>query len=257
MNRRSILAAALLAALALLPALVARADLLEQGVYKLYQGDRPLGTETFEYVTTNDSLVVRARQNLTVPTSRGDEKFQKGADILINTEHMTMRGYQSTRVFRGTTVIRGLVFADTHYVAYREGEGEFATGDSYVLPPGHLYVMDSQIISLFDILCRNLSGTSLERRPIHLLALGPRDTMLDAVVVERGTETIRWGGKPVVAHKMDIVADSRTTFTAWTGTKGQLLRLTEPVSGLRVQREPPAVRRKTAPSPAPPPKPGG
>jgi len=103
----------------------------------------------------------------------------------------------------------------------------------------------------------NLSGASLERRPIHLLALGPRDTMLDAVVVERGTETIRWGGKPVVAHKMDIVADSRTTFTAWTGTKGQLLRLTEPVSGLRVQREPPAVRRKAAPSPVPPPKPGG
>jgi hypothetical protein len=243
----------LIATLAAAP-LAHAGDVVDQGSFQLYLGHRALGAETFEYVTTQDSLVVRARQSLVVPTSHGDEKLEKGADILIGRSDMSMRAYQSTREFRGTKQVRALAFADTHYVAYREGSGQISTGDSYPLPPGRLFVMDSQVMTLMDLICRSLNGESFDRRPINLLALGPVDTMLEATVVARGTETISWGGKPVVAHKLDIVADSRITFTAWVGPRGQMLRLTEPITGLRVTRDPPPVRRRAPSSPG---RPGG
>jgi hypothetical protein len=242
--------------IATLAAPAARAgDTVDQGSFQLYLGQRALGAETFEYTTTQDSLVVRARQSLVVPTSHGDERLEKGADILIGRSDMGMRAYQSSRQFRGMKQVRALVFADTHYVAYREGDGQISTGDSYPLPPGRLFVMDSQVMTLLDLICRSLNGESFERRPINLLALGPVDTMLEATVVSRGAETISWGGKPVVTHKLDIIADSRITFTAWVGPRGQMLRLIEPVTHLRVTRDPPPVKRRG--SSTPPGRPGG
>lgn len=229
------------------------AQILDQGTFKLYQGTRSLGRETFTFEGTPESLIVRARQKLLLPTSQGEESLGKAVDVLLGRRDYMLRQYQSNRSFRGRELIRALVIADTHYVAYREGEGRMGTGDARVLPPGRLFVMDSQLATLFDLIVRSVHGQTFESRPINLLALGPRDTMLEASVVERGTETIRWGAKPVAAHKLDIVADSQTTFTVWAGAKGELLRLTEPVSGLRVEREAPAVRRRV---PAPPQKSG-
>jgi hypothetical protein len=83
------------------------------------------------------------------------------------------------------------------------------------------------------------------------------DTMLTAHATALGTETIRWGQKPVVAHKLQLKVDSQTTFTFWIGPRGQLLRLIEPVGGLRAERAAPPVKGAAAPPPAPPPKPGG
>ncbi len=257
MNRPRMVLAALVAASALVAALPAgaRGDVVDKGSFKIFRNDRALGAETFEIVEVQDSLVVRARQFLTLPTSRGDEPFEKGADILVNRNDFALRQYQSTRTYRGVTTVRALVVADTHYVAYREGEGR-GEGESRILPPGRLFVMDSQVVTLFDLLCRSLQGTSFASRPINLLALGPRDTMLDARAVVLGSETIRWGSRPVVARKLQLVADSQTTFTLWVGSQGQLLRLSEPVGGLRAERDPPAVKRRPPPPP-PPPKPGG
>ncbi|MBI1797375.1 MAG: hypothetical protein HY076_00470 [Candidatus Eisenbacteria bacterium] len=257
---RSAFRLALPALLAAALAAPARAEIVDQGTFKLAIGQHPLGVEAFVYESAQDSLVVRARQRLVVPP-RGDT-LEKDADVLVGGTNFALRGYQSNRIFHGRKIVRALVLADTHYVAYREGEGTVSTGDSYVLPPGRLYVMDSQVMTLFDLICRSLHDERFERRPINLLALGPVDTMLEAAVVSKGSETIRWGGKPVVARKLDIVADSRTTFTAWTGRDGRLLRLTEPVSGLLVTREPPPVKRRTTPAPRPMsvsrrPKPGG
>jgi hypothetical protein len=141
--------------------------------------------------------------------------------------------------------------SDTHYVAFREGGGA-GEGISYVLPPGRLYVMEAQLITPFDLIGRSLHGRSFESRALNLLALGPRDTMLEARAVSLGNETIRWGARPVVARKLKIVADTQTTFTLWVGPRGQLLRLIEPAGGLRAERDPPDVKRRPAPG-----KPGG
>ena len=61
----------------------------------------------------------------------------------------------------------------------------------------------------------------------------------------------------MVARKLHIVADDETTFTLWIGPQGQLLRLSEPVGGLRAERDPPPVKRRPAPPPPPGPKSGG
>jgi hypothetical protein len=257
MNRTRMVLVALVAASALAAA-GARGDVIDKGSFRLHLKDRLLGVETFDIEEAQDSLLVRARQYLTVPTTPSGEPLEKGADILIGRYDYALRQYHSTRNFRGKTTGRGLVIADTHYVAYREGEG-IGDGESRVLPPGRLFVMDSQVITLFDLLCRSMNGTSFVSRPVNLLALGPRDTMLDARAVVLGSETIRWGARPVVARKLQLVADSQTTFTLWVGAQGQLLRLTEPVSGLRVERDAPAIKRppRPKPTPEPPGKPGG
>jgi hypothetical protein len=258
MVRARMVLATLVAAAALVAVLPtgARAALVDKGSFKIFRRDRALGAETFEYDQSQDSLVVRARQFLTLPTSRGDEPFEKGADIMVDRNDFTLRQYQSNRTVHGETMKRGLMLADTHYVAYREGAG-LGEGESRVLPPGRLYVMDSQLVTVFDLLCRSLHATSFSSRPVNLLALGPRDTMLAARVVVLASETIRWGSRPVVARKLQLVADSQTTFTLWVGSQGQLLRLSEPLGGLRAERDPPAIKRRPPPPPKPTePKPG-
>jgi hypothetical protein len=225
-------------------------EVLDQGDYKIFRNDRPLGAETFVLVKGHDSLVVRARQYLTLQGAQGDEPLERAADLLLSYHDWALHNYQSSRTMRGTTMSRSLVLADTHYVAYRQ-VGVAGEADSRILPPGRFFVMDAQLISLFDLIGRTLHGQSFESRPVNLLALGPRDTLLDARAVSLGNETIRWGGRPVVARKLHLVADDQTTFTLWIGPRGQLLRLLEPVGGLRAEREAPAVKKPAAPRPRP------
>lgn len=238
MLRRLVLLVA--AATIALPA-ASRAVVIDQGSYKIYRNDRALGAETFEVSELGDSLVVRTRQFLTVQTPDGQEAVERGADIYVSRIDFSLRQYQSNRVFRGATTRRAITLADTHYVAFREDDrgGE---GESRVLPPGRLYVMDSQLVALFDLICRSFHAKRFESRPMNLLALGPRDTLLDARAIVLPSQTIRWGAKPVVARRLQIVADKHTTFTLWVSPRGQMLRLTEPVGGLRAERDPPDVK---------------
>src|SRR5437867_4300607 len=142
--------ALLLAALAFVAILPAQglASIVDRGSFKVYRGDRVLGAETFEYLDAADSLVLRARQYLTLPSPQGDEPFEKGADLLISRPDLALRQYQSNRKFHGEEIVRALVLSDTHYVAYREKNGS-GEGDSRVLPPGHVFVMDAQLVTLF------------------------------------------------------------------------------------------------------------
>jgi hypothetical protein len=231
-----------------LMAFQAGAATVDKGSFKIYRKDKALGAETFEIMELQDSLVVRASQYLTIPTSGGDEPVERAAELYVNRLDFSLRDYQSTRTFRGETTRRGLAMSDTHYVAFRES-GQGGVGESRVLPPGRLYVMDSQLVTLFDLICRSLHGRSFESRSLNLLALGPRDTMLVARATVVGNETIRWGGKPVVTRKLQLAADSQTTFTLWVSPQGRLLRLSEPVGGLRAEREPPPVKPRAAAAP--------
>jgi hypothetical protein len=241
----------LLAALAIvLTATPSWSAVIDQGSFKIFRHDKALGAETFELAEGHDSLVVRARQYLSIPTSQGEEPLERAAELYVNRIDFSLRDYQSTRTHRGASTTRGLVISDTHYVAYRE-DRQGGVGESRVLPPGRLYVMDSQLVTLFDLICRSVHKQSFASRPINLLALGPRDTLLDARIVSLPNETIRWGAKPVVARKLQIVVDTQTTFTVWVSPQGQMLRLSEPLGGLRAERDPPDIRRR------PPPKPGG
>lgn len=250
--------AALIGALALIaaPSPSSGLEVIDKGSFKIFHRDRPAGAETFEITQSQDSLFVQCRQYLTISTSRGDQPLDKGVDVLLGRHDYGLRVYQSRRNFQGATSTRALVTADTHYVAYREAGGS-GDGESRILPPGLLFVMDGQMITLFDLMCRTLQHAGFASRSLNLLALGPRDTMLDARAVVLGTETIRWGSKPVVARKLQVVADSQITLTLWVGAQGQLLRLIEPTGGLRAEREPPPVKRRKPPPKSPETPPGG
>ena len=240
MHRRLILLVA--AAIAATPC-SSRSDVVDKGSFKIYRHDRALGAETFEVLAGHDSLIVRTRQHLTIPTPQGDEPVERGADLRVSQTDFSIRDYTSNRTSRGVTTKRGLVMADTHYVAYRE-DARGGEGESRVLPPGRIFVMEAQLVALFDLIGRSFHAGSFESRPLNLLALGPRDTLLEARAIVLPNETIRWGAKPVVARRLEIVADSQTTFTLWVGPQGQLLRLKEPLGGLRAERDPPDVKRR-------------
>jgi hypothetical protein len=245
MHRRLFLLVA--AAIAATPG-AARSGVIDKGSFKIYRGDRALGAETFEIFETHDSLYVRTRQYITVPTPQGEEPLERGADLRVDRIDFSLRDYTSNRTFQGVTTKRGLVLSDTHYVAYRE-DARGGEGESRALAPGRIYVMEAQLVAPFDLICRSFHAGSFESRSLNLLALGPRDTMLDARAIVLPNETIRWGAKPVVARKLQIVADRQTTFTLWVGPQGQLLRLKEPLGGLRAERDPPDVKRRPASKP--------
>lgn len=251
MNARHLWIALVFGALA---SAAARAETVDQGSFQVYRHDQQLGAETFLLTQGHDSLAVTARQYLTLQTPSGAEPLERDADLLVSRTDFSLRSFTSVRVFQGKTIKRGVTIADTHYVAFRQDEvgGE---GVSYTLPPGRVYVMDSQLITMFDLICRSFQDRAFRSRDINLLALGPRDTMLTAHARALGTETIRWGGKSVVARKLLLNVDSQTTFTLWMGPQGRLLRLIEPVGGLRAERSPPEGKGSAAP--ATPPKPGG
>jgi hypothetical protein len=254
MNARPLWIALLLGALA---SPSARAETVDEGSFKVYRYDEPLGAETFVITLGHDSLGVMARQYLTLQTASGQEPLERNADLLVSRTDFSLRGFTSTRTFQSRTIKRGVTVADTHYVCFRQDD-KGGEGVSYVLPPGRIYVMDSQLITMFDLICRSFQDRAFKSRDINLLALGPRDTMLTAHATVAGTETIRWGGKSVAARKLLLAVDDQTTFTLWMGPQGRLLRLVEPVGGLRAERAPPETPGKKGSSPpATPPKPRG
>jgi len=248
MNRRRIPWIAIL--LCSLTAGPAPAETVDQGSFKVYRNDRLLGAETFQILQASDSLAVEARQYLTLQTTNGGEPLERSAGLLVNRHDFSLRSFTSVRTFQGQTIKRGIVLSDTHYVAYRE-DAHGGEGEARVLPPGRIYVMDSQLITLFDLMCRSFQDRKFTSRDLNLLALGPRDTMLTARARSLGSETIRWGQKPVAARKLQLAVDSQTTFTLWIGPQGQLLRLVEPVGGLRAERVAPGAKPDSPVDPPP------
>jgi hypothetical protein len=236
----------------------ARAETVDEGSFQVYRHDQSLGAETFLFMQGHDSLAVMARQYLTLQTPDGAAPLERDADLLVNRFDFSLRSFTSERTFQGQTIKRGITVADTHYVTFRQNN-EGGEGVSYVLPPGRIYVMDSQLITMFDLICRSFQDRAFKSRDINLLALGPRDTMLTAHAKAVGTETIQWAGQPVSARKLLLQVDNQTTFTLWIGSKGRLLRLLEPIGGLRAERSPPESKTEGKPESksTPPPRPGG
>jgi hypothetical protein len=113
--------------------------------------------------------------------------------------------------------------------------------------------VDSGIYSLFNLISLNLHGKTFKTRPITLLTLSAvGDTIIEAEVTDFGSETIRWGSKPVQARKLQL-KDRGTVFLVWSNSVGKMLRLVHEPSGLRVEREAPPVKKRSTPTP----KPGG
>jgi len=221
---------------------------LDRGSFLIYQSGRLLGTEVFALVGGGDSLVVTARSFQVLDS----DTLRKDVAQVVGLFDFGLRTYRSKQTFGRLTLTRGLELSDTAFTSYRQ-LGMQGEGERFPLPPGRVFVVDPKVFICFDLICRSLHGKVFEHRPLTLFVLGARDSVVEATATDLGGETIRWGERPVQARKMSI-GDAQTTFVAWAAPRGNLLRLEESASGLRVERSPPPVKR---PAPKPKPRPGG
>jgi hypothetical protein len=227
----------------------------DTGVYRVYQGKRPLGTETFSFEPHGDSIFVFSRVLQVLPRGDAVDSLDKQVGIVFSAADFDLRGYESHQRLRGVYLARALELSDTSLTAVREGS-EAGTATVLIRPPGRVFVLDPQAFVLFDIIFRYLHTSSLDERPVPILFLGSRDTVLNVTARKLGTEPMKWGTQTVQAQKVSL-SDERSQFTAWMSPQGRMLRLTQDAVGLRVERgpSPPAAAAKK-PAAASKPQPG-
>ena len=222
--------------------LPARLDsVVDEGAFVISQNGRQVRVERFAYEQMNDSLVIQATSALS-DAGQPERPADKGMLLIVGALDYAMATYRSQMVSGPDTLKRGIDVAagDTTFTLWRE-YNSLGTGDQLVMPPGRLYILDPPLFTTFDFIGRTLRGKVCDRRPIQVFVLGPRDSLVNATVTDTGSETIRWGGRPVMARKL-VIADEQTSFTAWISPRGQMLRLEQPQAGIRVDRRSPPVR---------------
>jgi hypothetical protein len=203
----------------------------------------PVGYEDFEYERQGDSLLVSGIHTRTLRETDGTTaKWVKKFGLVVDGRDFSLRGYTSNLEVGGHLTVKGVVPGDTSMTVYSEVDGA-GTAERLVQPPGRLFVMDPPLFTLFDVVCRNVSAQSLARRPIELVTLGDPAATARATMSAAGPDTIRWGGKRMVARRY-LLADDRGTFLAWVSPEGQMLRLLHEASGLEVLREEPVKGAK-------------
>lgn len=209
----------------------------------------PVGYEDFEYERLGDSLVV---SGIHTRAMRGDDggavKWVKKFGLVVDGRDFGLRQYTSNLLIGDHLTVKGVVPGDTAMTVYTETDGG-GSAERLVQPPGRLFVMDPPLFTLFDVICRNVSAQSLSRRPVELVTLGDKAATARATMSAAGPDTIRWGGKRMIARRY-VLADDQGTFLAWVSPDGQMLRLLHEASGLEVLREEPGARRDPAAKPS-------
>lgn len=235
---------AALLALLLLPAIALAQGQVEadSGRFVIFQDDVPMARERFAFQRMGDSLVITAFNQRTLQDEQGvKHPFQKALALVVDSRDLGLRSYTSIEQFQGHTMTRGLVPGDTSISYYSEYDG-MGTATRLVQPPGRLYVMDSHLFTLFEVISRSLAARTFTSRPVQILALADSMRTPVATVTAEPADTLRLGTRRVPARRFTF-ADESASFALWTDASGRLLRLTHE-SGLRVEREP-----DTAPPP--------
>jgi hypothetical protein len=222
--------------------------IVDQGAFKVTFQEHALGRETFEIAIHAESLYVMSEYRQ--PMRQGDS-LRRTLLLVVRHFDNDLIAYKSTlRLPDSPKITRGVTLGDTVVNVYRESEtgGE---GVTFVRPPGRLFVVESNLYALLDLLFRDLnSRQGWTTRPVNLVVVGERDTVVQATARSLGPETTRWGNGPITANKYSV-SDGRTEFVAWMAPKGYTIRIEVPAIGLRVEREAPPVRRAPAKKPAP------
>jgi hypothetical protein len=231
-----LLAALALFALAPRSACAQASTSADSGLFIVYDGATPIAHESYKYATEGNALLITATNQRQQRDAQGQvHAFKKVMQLVVDAEDFGLQRYTSAQDFQGQTITRSLVPSDTllMYDLARDGRGE---GVSLVIPPGRLFVMDSQMFTLFDVLCRSLASKQFASRSVQLLALLP-DTLsmpLATVTLEK-PDTLQSGARRV-ATRHYMLEDSSARFELWADAGGRLLRMTHPLSGLSVER---------------------
>jgi hypothetical protein len=229
------------ATIALHPAREARAQApaaVDSSQLVVFEHDVPVANERNVFQYMGDSLVVIA----TLKRSFVDEKgvrhpLSKSMLLVVDSRDLGLIHYLSTQEFNDHEIVRGLIPGDTAITYYIEMDGA-GNADRVVQPPGRLFVMDSQLFSLFDVVSRSLANKSFTTRRVQLLALSADSLAAPlATVTALGTDTLTVGRtrQPVKHYAFE---DPSARFELWADKQGRLLRLVHAESGVRVERVP-------------------
>ena len=240
----------LLVLLALALPTAARADSAppDSGRFIVFQGDMPVANEKFVFQFLGDSLALTAVSRRTMQDEQGQRhNFVKTMLLVADVRDLGLQRYLSQQEFRGDIIQRALVPGDTSVSFYFEENGR---GEAYrlVQPPGRLYVMDSPMFSLFEVVTRGLSGKTFTSRRMQLLALTDSMSTPLATVTALKPDTLQVGERrvPVRRYKFE---DSSASFELFADSRGRLIRLVHEPSGLHVEREPDPVAASSSKKP--------
>jgi hypothetical protein len=242
-----------LAALLAAPSALAQAptETLDKGSYILYLHDQSVGAETFVIEARADSINATSHSYRKSRTSSGETMVEKAMVLSMDRSDYALRYYQANETYEGETLIKGVIASgeDTAFTIFRERKGGGGDASRLVAPPGRMFVLDSGLYALFNLICLNLYDKTFASRPITLLTLSTsQDTVVEAEVVDLGQEVVRWAAKPVTTRKLQF-KQGDTEFVAWIDPAGRMLRLTHEASGLRVERDAPPVKKRATKKP--------
>jgi len=255
---RALLCAVMLVALH--PARAAGAPVaaaVDSGQLVVFENDLPVATERNVFQNMGDSLVVVATTRRDFLDEHGTRHpLRKSMMLVVDSRDLGLIRYLSTQDFDDHQIVRGLIPGDTSMTYYIEMDGG-GNADRVVQPPGRLFVMDSQLFTLFDVLARSLAHKTFTSRRVQVLALQP-DSLASplATVTALGADTLVVGrSKQAVKHF--AFEDQSARFELWADAQGRLVRLSHAESGLRVERvpasaspakKPPAVKKASGAS---------
>jgi hypothetical protein len=220
-----------------------RAD--ERANFKVMVHGRSVGLETMLAEELGDSLRVSSH-TVQLLGHTGSDSLIKNMVLVVDSWDLNLRDYRSIQRFRGHSTSRGLSMHDTTIVSYREADGHGA-GDTFNRPPGRVFVIDPGLFSTFDLVCRMLRGRAFEARPLNVLFLGGSDSLMVQRLVDRGEETIPWGGRPVTARKFTL-GEGGAQYVIWMAPNGHMLRFENEISGVRVDRQAPPTKKAKPPT---------
>ncbi len=242
---RSLLTVWMAASALAAPSAPALSTELDSATFKIYLHGRPLGRELYRLESGGDTLTVYAQAQLVLPGPVTGDTLIKSMRMVADAFDFDIRRYESFQRFRGQKLNRAIIARDTSMVVYREVEGA-GTSDTYARPPGRLFVMDGQVFSSFELMCRALHGRQFTKRQMHVFALSAHDLLTEFTATDLGTEVLPWGGRPVTTRKLGI-SDEQNHYLVWMGPTGHMIKLEMPEGGLRLDREPPPFKRLKKP----------
>ena len=221
----------------------------DSGMLVVYDGSTVVGREEFTWENQGDSLHVTAHASRPFVDPQGNRvRFEKDMEVVVDARDLGLKRYLSNQSFAGHKVVRGLLPEDTVLTYYNETD---EVGDAVRLtqPPGRLFVLDSGLFSLFDVLTRSVVNKQFVTRRVQMLTLAPDTLLMPVATLTRvPDDTLRIARRRVPTRRY-VFEDASVRFDLWADLQGRMLRLAHADSGLRVERLPdeaPADRPRRA-----------
>lgn len=239
---------ALVLSAALAPAALAQAPAADDSArFVIFEQAVPVAHERCVYQFMGDSLVITARTVRRFADEKGQlHEFTKNMALVVDSHDLGLMHYTSVQDFQQHEVVRGLVPGDTAMTYFDEVDGS-GSAIRVTQPPGRLFVLDAQLFTLFDVLCRSLAGKEFETRRVQLLALAPDTlTMPVATITLNKPDTLSLGTRRVPARHYSL-QDEDVRFELWADAGGRMLRVAHEPTELSVERvaDAPSVPRAT------------